>query len=253
MPIAKGDIAAPGPHIEFRDVSFSYAKKKDNLTSISFALEKGESLGIIGPTGSGKSTVLKLLMRLYDADSGAILINGRDVRTIEPETLYHLFGVVFQNDFLYADSFRENIDFGRGLQEDDLRRAVDIAQASYIFDSEEGMDRALAIKGQNLSGGQRQRLLLARALAGNPDILLLDDSSSALDFRTEAAFRRALAREFADTTRIIVAQRVSSIKNCDQILVLSDGKAVGLGTHENLLRDCPYYQEIAEIQMGEVS
>ena len=196
--------------LRFDHVSFSYDKVKDTLSDVSFSLKRGQTLGIIGPTGSGKTTILWLLLRFYDPDSGAVRLNGRDVRSIPPEVLHSKFGVVFQNDFLYADEIGENIDFGRGISPEQTAAAARTAQADFIAQRKGGFSAQLAAKGANLSGGQKQRVLLARALAADPEILLLDDSSSALDYKTDAALRRALARDFADTTKIIVAQRVSS-------------------------------------------
>lgn len=238
--------------LRFDHVSFSYDKVKDTLSDVSFSLKRGQTLGIIGPTGSGKTTILWLLLRFYDPDSGAVRLNGRDVRSIPPEVLHSKFGVVFQNDFLYADEIGENIDFGRGISPEQTAAAARTAQADFIAQRKGDFSAQLAAKGANLSGGQKQRVLLARALAADPEILLLDDSSSALDYKTDAALRRALARDFADTTKIIVAQRVSSIQNADRILVLEDGRAAGLGTHSELLRSCESYREIAQVQMGEV-
>ena len=238
--------------LRFDHVSFSYDKVKDTLSDVSFSLKRGQTLGIIGPTGSGKTTILWLLLRFYDPDSGAVRLNGRDVRSIPPEVLHSKFGVVFQNDCLYADELGENIDFGRGSSPEQTAAAARTAQADFIAQRKGGFSAQLAAKGANLSGGQKQRVLLARALAADPEILLLDDSSSALDYKTDAALRRALARDFADTTKIIVAQRVSSIQNADRILVLEDGRAAGLGTHSELLRSCESYREIAQVQMGEV-
>ena len=248
--------ALPAPekseyHIEFRDVSFSYNKRRPTIEHISFALHRGESLGLIGATGSGKTTIIKLLMRFYDVDEGQILIDGRDVRTIEPETLHTMFGVAFQNDNVFSDTVRENILLGRKLSDEDVNRAVRDAQAAgYISELPDGLDEHLNTQGTNLSGGQRQRLLIARALAGKPDVLVLDDSSSALDYRTDADLRRALSRGYSDTTSILVASRVSSIAHCTQILVLDEGKIIGRGSHEQLLATCREYQEIARTQMG---
>ena len=200
---------------------------------------------LAGPSGSGKTTILWLLLRFYDPDSGAVRLNGRDVRSIPPEVLHSKFGVVFQNDFLYADEIGENIDFGRGISPERTAAAARTAQADFIAQRKGGFSAQLAAKGANLSGGQKQRVLLARALAADPEVLLLD-------YKTDAALRRALARDFADTTKIIVAQRVSSIQNADRILVLEDGRAAGLGTHSELLHSCESYREIAQVQMGEV-
>lgn len=240
-------------HIEFRNVSFSYNKTQNNLTNISFALEKGQTLGIIGATGSGKSTVLNLLLRFYDADSGEIFINGKDIRTIPYEILHTQFGVVFQNDFLFADTIRENIDFGRSLKEAEIKAAINDAQAGFIYGKPGNFSYRLTVKGANLSGGQKQRILIARALAANPEILLLDDSTSALDYLTDAALRKSLRENFSDTTTIIVAQRISSIMNADHIMMLEDGEIIGFGTHEELLDSCESYNEIYNTQMGEIS
>jgi ATP-binding cassette subfamily B protein len=237
-------------HIEFRSVSFSYNKKADNITDISFSLKRGETLGIIGPTGSGKSTVINLLLRFYDVDKGEIRISGDNIDSIDPNELHKKFGIVFQNDFLFADTIAENIDFGRGLSEERIKKAAEEAQASFIYEKEDGFDTLLAVKGANFSGGQKQRLLIARALAAHPEILILDDSSSALDYKTDAELRRALSREFKETTTIIVAQRVSSIMNATKIMMLEDGRVIGYGSHDELVKSCPSYREIYEIQMG---
>ena len=240
------------PAIEFDDVTFSYNGKKEDVSHVSFRLGKGETLGIIGPTGAGKSTLIQLLMRFYDPDSGTVRIDGRDVRTIPHERLAEKFGVSFQNDFLFADTIRENVDFGRGIADDDVLVAAERAQAApFIKEKEGGISHSLTIKGANLSGGQKQRLLITRALAGNPEILVLDDSSSALDYATDAALRRAIRENYAGkTTSVIVAQRVSSVKHADLILVLEEGEITGMGTHEELLDSCELYREISESQMG---
>ena len=238
-------------HIEFDDVCFSYLGKKNNLDHISFSLPKGGWLGIIGATGNGKSTLVKLLLRFYDVSSGAVRINGRDVRTIPKPELYDMFGTAMQFDFLYADTIEENIKFGRSLTHEQVEQAAITAQAhNFITGFADGYEHMLAQKGTNISGGQKQRLLIARAVAADPDILVLDDSSSALDYKTDAALRQALAQRMQDTTVVTVAQRVSSIKNCDLILVLDDGKVIGAGDHEHLLATCPEYAEISESQMG---
>ncbi len=243
-------------HVEFRNVTFSYGKKENSLEDISFRLKPGETLGVIGATGSGKSTLAALLMRLYDADSGQILIGGRPVSSIPPEELHTMFGVVFQNDVLFADTIYENIDFGRNLGEKAVEKAARCAQAmEFISRLPDGFRHMLTAKGTNLSGGQKQRVLVARALAGLdgggdiPKILILDDSSSALDYKTDAALRKALREEYGGVTSVIIAQRVSSILHADHILVLDEGKAIGYGNHRELLESCPVYQEIAKIQM----
>ena len=233
---------------------FAGAQREKALDDISFTLEKGESLGIIGPTGCGKSTIISLLMRFYDADAGGIFVDGRDVRSYDKDELRRLFGVCFQNDMVFQDSLRENIDFGRGLDEAALRSAVRDAMAEeYIGDLAGGLDYQAAIKGANLSGGQKQRLLVARALAADPEILILDDSSSALDYRTDAAMRKAIAGNHAGSALIMVAQRVSSIMGMTHILVMDNGKCVGYGTHEELLETCPAYRETYRVQMGEMA
>lgn len=238
-------------HIVFKDVCFSYNGVKNNLEDINLRVAKGGSLGIIGATGSGKSTLVKLLMRFYDVSSGGIYIDGRDIRTIPKEELYSMFGSAMQNDFLYADTIEENIRFGRDITHDEIVSAAKTAQAEeFISATPDGFGHMLAVKGQNLSGGQKQRLLISRAVAGKPDILILDDSSSALDYKTDANLRRALASDMQGTTVITVAQRVSSVKSCDCILLISDGRISGIGTHEELLRTCSEYREISESQMG---
>ena len=238
--------------VEFKDVNFSYNGGENNLENINFAIRKGGTLGIIGATGSGKSTIVNLLMRFYDVSSGAVYVGGDDVRSVPVETLRSRFGVAFQNDFLMADSVRANIDYGRNLSEADILSAADSAQAgAFISQLGGGLDYDLAQKAANLSGGQKQRLTIARALAGKPEILILDDSSSALDYETDAALRRALAGNYPSTTKIIIAQRVSSVRSADAILVLDDGRQIGLGTHEKLLRTCEEYALIYKAQMGE--
>ena len=238
--------------VEFKDVNFSYNGGENNLENINFAIRKGGTLGIIGATGSGKSTIVNLLMRFYDVSSGAVYVGGDDVRSVPVETLRSRFGVAFQNDFLMADSVRANIDYGRNLSEADILSAADSAQAgAFISQLDGGLDYDLAQKAANLSGGQKQRLTIARALAGKPEILILDDSSSALDYETDAALRRALAGNYPSATKIIIAQRVSSVRSADAILVLDDGRQIGLGTHEKLLRTCEEYALIYKAQMGE--
>ncbi len=237
--------------IEFSKVGFSYIGIKDDLSDITFKIKYGESLGIIGATGSGKSTVIKLLLRFYDVQKGAVYIDGKDIRTIERKTLYSYFGTVMQNDFLYNDSIYENIRFGRSLTEDKVVSAAKIAQADeFISAFKDGYNHILSQKGTNISGGQKQRILISRAIAGKPRILILDDSSSALDYKTESLLRKAINENLGDTILINVAQRVSAVKNCTKIIVLDNGKIIGYGTHEELLEKCSEYKEISDSQMG---
>lgn len=242
----------PGaPHIAFRDVTFSYNGREPDLQHISFSLEHGQTLGIIGATGSGKTTLLLLLLRLYDPDSGTILIDGRDIRTIPPEVLREKFGVVFQNDFVAEGTAGDNIRFFRPIGDDAMAAAAEHAQADFLRERPEGMEREVQVRGNNLSGGQKQRLLIARALASNPEILILDDASSALDYATDARLRQTLYRNYGDTTTVVVAQRVSSLRHADLILVLDDGQTIGAGTHEALMESCEEYRNIAMTQMGD--
>lgn len=240
-------------HIEFNNVTFSYLKKRNNVANINFKLKKGESLGIIGATGSGKSTIAALLMRFYDIDTGEILIDGRDIRSIPEKELHTLFGVVHQNDTLFADTIRNNIDFGRNLTDEEIQEAIKLSQAeefiSALPDKEQHM---LSQNGTNLSGGQRQRILLARALAAKPSILIFDDSSSALDYKTDAKLRAAIKEYRKNSTCLIIAQRISSIKHCEHIIMLDDGKIIGSGTHDELIKNCPEYAAISKMQMGGV-
>ena len=238
-------------HIEFENVSFSYLGKVNNIKNVSFAIKRGERLGIIGATGSGKSTLLRLLMRFYDTDEGTVRINGKDVRSYSPDELTAMFGVVFQNDFIYADTIEENIRFGRDISDEDLIEATKIAQAyDFIASFPDGFSHGVSTGGTNLSGGQRQRLLISRAIAGHPEILVLDDSSSALDYKTDANLRLALSRALPSSTVITVAQRVSSVKGCDLILVIENGEIIGCGTHDDLIAGCAEYKAISDSQMG---
>jgi len=236
-------------HIVFDRVSFSYTEE-ECLTDIDFKIKRGESLGIIGSTGSGKTTLINLLLRFYDVTQGRILVNGQDVRTYNKQELRRKFGVVFQNDVLFMDTIMENICLGRDLNKEQVESAGEHAQAApFINELEDRYDFKLAIKGSNLSGGQKQRLLIARALAGKPEILILDDSSSALDYKTDSMLRKAIRDNYSNTTSIIIAQRISSVMKLDHILVLEDGKMAGYGKHEDLLENCQVYQEIYQSQL----
>ena len=238
-------------YLSFEHVSFSYRGGAVSVSDIDFTLKEGQTLGIIGGTGSGKTTLIKLLMRFYDPQKGCIRIEGQDIRSIPSEKLHTLFGVVFQNDVLFSDTIAENVRFGRNLEKEQLNQAAKSAQASEFIDSlEEGMEYRLAIRGSNLSGGQKQRVLIARALAADSPILILDDSSSALDYRTDARLRQVLKQKKTARATILVAQRVSSIRHADLILVLDGGKIIGKGTHAELMKNCETYREIAAMQMG---
>lgn len=248
--LPKDKIATPY-HITFDDVCFSYNKTQNNLENISFALKKGETLGILGATGCGKTTVINLLIRFYDVDSGEIRINGQNVNSIPFQQLHQKFGIVFQNDVLFADTISENIAFGRALHSSAIEAAARYAQASGFIDQlEDGLEHPLTARGTNLSGGQKQRVLISRALAAQPEILVLDDSSSALDYKTDAQLRQAIGEHFQKTTTIIVAQRISSVMQADHIMVLEEGRILGYGTHSQLMESCASYREIAKSQMG---
>ncbi|MFR1564983.1 MAG: ABC transporter ATP-binding protein [Christensenellales bacterium] len=238
-------------YICFDNVTFGYGGESV-LKEINFSVSKGQSLGIIGATGSGKSTLIALLMRFYDADKGNVYVDGKDVRSYEKSVLCDKFGVVLQNDFLMAASVRENIDFERGISDEAIAEAARCAKAeSFINSFEEGFDRKLTARGSNFSGGQKQRLLISRALAGKPEILILDDSSSALDYKTDAQLRGAVVKSMPGTTIIMIAQRISSVKFADNILVLDQGRMVGFGSDEELMNSCEVYRRIYESQHGE--
>ena len=238
-------------HIAFEDVSFSYNGVEDNISNITFRLKQGQTLGIIGATGSGKTTLTNLLLRLYDVTSGTIYIDGQDIRSLDPVTLSDQTGIAFQSDFIMAATIRDNVAYFRDISDEDIWQALRTAQAEeFVRATADGLLHQVESRGNNLSGGQKQRLLIARALANKPRLLILDDASSALDYRTDAALRRDLSQQHQNTTSIIIAQRVSSIKGADQILVLEDGRAIGQGTHDELMRTCDTYRDIAQVQMG---
>ncbi len=251
LPISEREPAGTDAHILFDDVTFSYNGVEPNLSHVSFSLGRGQSLGIIGATGSGKSTLLALLERFYDPDEGRICIDGVDIRSLSREELASKFGAVFQNDFILGTDVGENVSFFRDVGEEAVSRALRDAQAEdFVMADPEGLRRPVTARGSNLSGGQKQRLLVARALADDPEILLLDDASSALDYATDVRMRRAIRASHGNTTTVIVAQRVSTVRSCDLILVLDDGAVVGRGSHSELLATCPIYRSIAEVQMG---
>ena len=244
-------ITAPRASLEMRDVGFHYPGAEHAvLEGISFVCRPGEMLAVIGSTGSGKTTLINLVPRLFDATSGAVLVDGVDVRELAPEDLWSRVGLVPQKPYLFSGTVASNLRYGReDATEDEMWEALRVAQAEdFVRAMDGGLEAAVAQGGGNLSGGQRQRLAIARALVRRPDIYLFDGSFSALDLATDARLRAALAPRVTDAAVVVVAQRVSTIRNADRILVLEDGEAVGLGTHEELLESCPTYIEIVESQ-----
>lgn len=239
-------------YVVFDDVSFSYEGTTRAISNISFVLERGKTLGIIGGTGSGKSTIINLMMRFYDPNSGRIYIDGKDIRSYELPELRKHFGVVFQNDFIFHDTISSNIKIGRDIPDDSMKKAAENAMASeFIGSYEDGYQHQAAIHGSSFSGGQRQRLLIARALSGSSPIIVLDDSSSALDYHTDSLVRRNILASHKESSLVIVAERVSAVMNCDEILFLHGGEIIGRGKHDHLMETCPEYREIYETQMGE--
>lgn len=231
--------------------TFSYHGVEPDLADVSFTLQKGQTLGILGPTGSGKTTLVSLLLRLYDADSGVVWVGGQDVRCQTPRAVQDRFGVAFQSQSLIAGTIYENIAFLRDLPWQDVEAAVDTAQArEFVSRLPQGLDTPLELRGANLSGGQRQRLLIARALAGRPEILVLDNADSALDYQTAARLWAALRRDFPRTTLVIISERVASVRDADCILVLEHGRILASGRHQDLLVSAPRYRKMAELQMG---
>ena len=241
--------------VEFRNVSFRYPHASgDALTNIDFKVNRGETLAIIGATGSGKTTLVQLIPRFYDATEGAVLIDGVNVKDYSFDALYDKLGYVTQKAVLFSGTVRDNVLFGEsaaGSDSENLESAIALSQAKEFVDKlPDGTNYEIEQLGRNVSGGQKQRLSIARALARKPEILVFDDSFSALDYRTDAALREGLAKELPNTTKVIVAQRISTIRHADQILVLDRGAAVGLGTHDELMRSCDVYREIALSQLS---
>lgn len=243
--------------IEFNNVGFSYLKKEDNsmfLKDINFKLKKGERIGIIGPTGAGKSTIIRLLLRFYDVDSGEILIEGRNIKSLDIEEYRNRIGVVLQNDTIMSDTVIENIAFGKEVDLERIKECATLACASeFIEKMPQGYQSMLSSRGTNLSGGQKQRILLSRALYAKPDIFILDDSSSALDYKTDATIRKNIASVFPNSVTFLVSSRVTSLMNCDWILVIDEGKVVGFGKHQELLDNCEVYHNIYSLQVDETS
>lgn len=254
----EGETASKG-ELVFEDVSFGYDNEdktvqENVLSDISFRVKKGETLAIIGPTGSGKSTLVGMAMRFYDPKKGRVLLDGIPLSDYKFNALYTKIALVPQKAVLFSDSIQGNILYGQSpnYNEKSLQNAIEISHSEeFISKKEKGLESEIEQGGKNVSGGQKQRLSIARALARDPEILILDDSLSALDFKTDYEVRKALHDEYPSTTKIIVAQRIGSIKEADQILVLDEGKAVGLGKHEDLLKNCPLYREIAHSQLSE--
>ena len=246
----EGAVPVPGaPALVFDNVSFKYgADVGYSLENISFTLNAGETLGIIGGTGSGKSTLVNLIPRYYDAE-GEIRIDGAPIQDYTAAQLQDKIAVVAQTAHLFSGTIADNLRFAKpDADEDEMREALSVAQADFVFESGEGLDRIVQAKGRNFSGGQKQRLSVARAVIKKPEILVLDDAASALDFATEARLRAAISR--MPCAKVIVSQRIGSIKGADKILVLDEGRAVGFGTHETLLTDCPPYAELNALQSG---
>lgn len=241
--------------VEFKNVSFRYPHaSEDELSNISFKINKGQTLAIIGATGSGKTTLISLIPRFYDATDGEVLVDGVNVKNYKFDTLYDNLGYVTQKAVLFAGSIRENVFFGEsGAPEtdDELKNAIELSQAEEFVDKlPDGTEHMISQMGRNVSGGQKQRLSIARALSRKPEILVFDDSFSALDYKTDAKLREGLNEKLGDTTKIIVAQRISTIRHADKIIVLDRGEAVGMGTHEELMKSCDVYKEIALSQLS---
>ena len=247
----EGEAAEKG-YLVFDHVSFAYGEGGEVLKDISFSLKRGETLGIIGGTGSGKSTVVNLMMRFYDPTEGRIYLDGKDIRSYDLPLLRSHYGVVFQNDFIFHDTILSNIRIGRDIPVDRVRKAAgDALASSFIERYEDGYEHMAAIHGASFSGGQKQRILISRALSGDSPVIILDDSSSALDYRTDSKVRGNILSSHSDSAVVLVAQRVSSIMNSDQIIYLKDGSIQGHGKHSELMENCREYREIYETQMGE--
>lgn len=241
--------------VEFKNVSFRYPHaSEDELSNISFKINKGQTLAIIGATGSGKTTLISLIPRFYDATEGEVLVDGVNVKDYKFDTLYDKLGYVTQKAVLFAGSIRENVFFGESATpetDEELKNAIELSQAEEFVDKlPDGTEHMISQMGRNVSGGQKQRLSIARALSRKPEILVFDDSFSALDYKTDAKLREGLNEKLGDTTKIIVAQRISTIRHADKIIVLDRGEAVGMGTHEELMKNCDVYKEIALSQLS---
>lgn len=255
--IKEGSVSVGREHgtVEFKNVSFRYPHaSEDELSNISFKIEKGQTLAIIGATGSGKTTLISLIPRFYDATEGEVLVDGVNVKDYKFDTLYDKLGYVTQKAVLFAGSIRNNVFFGESAApetDEELKNAIELSQAEEFVDKlPDGTEHMISQMGRNVSGGQKQRLSIARALSRKPEILVFDDSFSALDYKTDAKLREGLNEKLGDTTKIIVAQRISTIRHADKIIVLDRGEAVGMGTHEELMKSCDVYKEIALSQLS---
>ena len=252
----KDGMADKEGEIVFDHVSFRYPGGQDDvLHDISFTAKKGTTTAIIGATGSGKSTLINLIPRFYDTSEGTVTVDGRNVRDYDECALRNRIGYISQSAILFTGTVSSNVGFGDNgrepASEEEIKDAVETAQASEFVEKMDGTyDAYIAQLGGNLSGGQKQRLSIARAIARKPEILIFDDSFSALDYKTDSILRKELDEKCSDTTRIIVAQRIGTIRNADQILVLEDGKLAGMGTHEELMSSCSVYQQIALSQLS---
>lgn len=247
-----GNEKAKEGYIVFDDVSFSYNVSSNAVSHISFSLERGKTLGIIGGTGSGKSTIINLMMRFYDPQKGNIFVDGKNIKSYELPSLRRHFGVVFQNDFIFHDTISSNIKMGRNISDEDMKKAAENAMAAeFIERYEEGYEHYSAIHGAAFSGGQKQRLLISRALSGDSPVIVLDDSSSALDYRTDSMVRKNILSNHKSSSLVIVAERVSAVMNADEILVLHNGEIIGRGRHDHLIESCDEYRDIYQTQMGE--
>ena len=247
-----GNEKAKEGYIVFDDVSFSYNGTSNAVSHISFSLERGKTLGIIGGTGSGKSTIINLMMRFYDPQKGNIFVDGKNIKSYELPSLRRHFGVVFQNDFIFHDTISSNIKMGRNISDEDMKKAAENAMAAeFIERYEEGYEHYSAIHGAAFSGGQKQRLLISRALSGDSPVIVLDDSSSALDYRTDSMVRKNILSNHKSSSLVIVAERVSAVMNADEILVLHNGEIIGRGRHDHLMESCDEYRDIYQTQMGE--
>lgn len=249
----KGEQLQQKGAIEFKNVSFRYPEADaDVLENISFTVSQGQTVAFIGSTGSGKSTLINLIPRFYDCSDGEILINGHNVKDFSQHDLHEIIGYVPQKGILFSGTVKSNIKYGKeDASDEEVEKAINISQSNFVYDLPNGLDYHISQGGKNVSGGQKQRLSIARAIIKDPDILIFDDSFSALDYKTDKIVRKNLNKAYKNTTKVIVAQRIGTIMNADQIIVLDQGKMVGKGTHKQLLKSCKVYREIALSQLSE--